>query len=976
MEIIKITSDKIYGDIDNSKILNNKITNLEFEVIDESITPQSYIETRGLQKDQLYPVEYGEDGEIIKDVSPILARNEYGERTQIPYWNPSYDTDKAIFYPKATSQDKQYHKFFNGKTSLSSSSSIKCSEIGMNIWYSSVTIKAPISKEEFPLSYRFVDVNLPVQKTHKLTLSSNHSISLNDLSAYDETQSVSIENPILINNFALVWETNESGTIQIDEKNGTLIESLIEVQSNELKEGVKNDDLYIKLIDGEKNLSNQLKKYNVSYNFDKPQNENEFSITIPIIVGWSSYGVGIQAVPKINYPDEPLDITKYDGFLKETIFESLTLQIETKSNLYKFEVKTEKLNDFVSPTKLLLEKNSYIQHENLPQIKSNYNNIVKKYENGKEIAIFSCSISDYYDLESNLAISKTSPSKPMVFKLYDKVIPFYRSGNFNSRPLGMNDDGTVKVYEVIDAQIVGDGAIFQNLVVQECGNTPPLKDATPSLIYEISNDNTYYICVGSTDKTISNIVIGSAVNGIPVEEIKYEAFSYYQGYNNIESLIISNSVKTIGLSAFMGSETLKYISLGTSLKTLSNDVFANCSGMKQIQFNSTLMNDLIVRNGIFENAGKNGEGIYVTFGKNVERVPSYLFNSTNSTNTNPKILKVVFEPNSRCESIGEYAFAYCKDLTSVEIPSSVNKIEDRAYVGLTSLSQVHIKDIAKWCDIDFENVYSSPVYYSEQIYLNGKLVEQLVIPNTVNKIKSIAFYWCVSLTSLTIPNSVTSIGSNAFSSCTALTNIIMGKNVTYIGISAFSNCRQISDVYYMGSERDWASISIESGNTYLTNATRYYYSETEPTIEGNYWHYVNGEVTVWANPNSVAMYSRIAPKPTPKRYTTEEGIGIEEYDYNTILYRYKGGESNLVLPRYLNYKQYQIGDFAFAENHTIEAISIPTSVTYIGESAFENCANLKDVYYEGTRSQWNNIYVGNGNEALLTANIHFNSFIS
>lgn len=976
MEIIKITSDKIYGNIDNSKILNNKITNLEFEVIDESIIPQSYVETRGLSKDQLYPVEYGEDGEIIKDVSPIFARNEYEERTQIPYWNPSYDTDKAIFYPKATSQDKQYHKFFNGKTSLSSSSSVKCSEIGMNIWYSSITIKAPISKEEFPLSYRFVDVNLPVQKTHKLTLAPNHSISLNDLRAYDESQSVSIEHPILINNFALVWGTNESGTIKIDEKNGTLIESLIEVNAEELSTGYTNNDLFIKLISGDKHLSNQLKKYNVEYNFDKPQNENEFSITIPIIVGWSSYGVGIQAVPNINYPDAPLDVTKYDGFLKETIFESLTLQIETKSNLYKFEVKTEKLNDFVSPTKLLLEKNSYIQHENLPQIKSHYNNIVKKYENGKEIATFSCSISDYYDLESNLVISKTSPSKPMVFKLYNKVIPFYCLDKFNNRPLGINDDGTVKVYEVIDAQIVGDGAISQNLVVQECGITPPIKDGTPSLTYEISNDENYYVCVGSTDKTISNIVIGSVINGIPVEEIAYEKFAYFQGYKNIESSIISNSVKTIGSGAFMGLKTLKHISLGTSLKTLSNHVFQDCSGMEQIQFNSTLMNDLSAHNKIFENAGKNGEGIYVTFGKNVERVPSYLFNSTNKTGTNPKILKVVFEPNSRCESIGEYAFAYCGDLTSVEIPPSVNKIEQYAFSNVSSLSQVHIKDIAKWCDIDFANVHSNPVYYSEKIYLNGKLVEQLVIPNTVNKIKSIAFYWCVSLTSLTIPNSVTSIGSNAFSSCTALTNIIMGKNVTYIGISAFSNCRQISDVYYMGSERDWASISIESGNTYLTNATRYYYSETEPTIEGNYWHYVNGEVTVWANPNSVAMYSRIAPKQTPNRYTTEEGFGVEEYDYTAILYRYKGDEAQLVLPRYINYKQYQIGDCAFAENETLEAISIPSTVTYIGDFAFSNCANLKDVYYEGTRSQWNNIYIGNGNEALLSANIHFGSFIS
>jgi hypothetical protein len=53
-------------------------------------------------------------------------------------------------------------------------------------------------------------------------------------------------------------------------------------------------------------------------------------------------------------------------------------------------------------------------------------------------------------------------------------------------------------------------------------------------------------------------------------------------------------------------------------------------------------------------------------------------------------------------------------------------------------------------------------------------------------------------------------------------------------------------VYYKGTAEEWDMINIGGSNDYLTNATRYYYSETQPTAEGNWWHYdENGEIVVW-----------------------------------------------------------------------------------------------------------------------------------
>ena len=75
-----------------------------------------------------------------------------------------------------------------------------------------------------------------------------------------------------------------------------------------------------------------------------------------------------------------------------------------------------------------------------------------------------------------------------------------------------------------------------------------------------------------------------------------------------------------------------------------------------------------------------------------------------------------------------------------------------------------------------------------------------------------------------------------------------------IGYCAFVNCDSLTSVYYKGTASDWSSISIDSGNGYLTSATRYYYSENAPALnaegtayDGNYWHYGPDGVTpvVW-----------------------------------------------------------------------------------------------------------------------------------
>lgn len=87
-------------------------------------------------------------------------------------------------------------------------------------------------------------------------------------------------------------------------------------------------------------------------------------------------------------------------------------------------------------------------------------------------------------------------------------------------------------------------------------------------------------------------------------------------------------------------------------------------------------------------------------------------------------------------------------------------------------------------------------------------------------------------------------------SCVDINVVIPSKHeglpVTYIGSDAFCSCDSLTTVYYTGTAEEWAEIEIDSYNENLTSATRYYYSETEPTTEGNFWYYNDkGEIVIW-----------------------------------------------------------------------------------------------------------------------------------
>ena len=161
-----------------------------------------------------------------------------------------------------------------------------------------------------------------------------------------------------------------------------------------------------------------------------------------------------------------------------------------------------------------------------------------------------------------------------------------------------------------------------------------------------------------------------------------------------------------------------------------------------------------------------------------------------------------------------------------------------------SLTSITVsEDNANFKDID-GNLYTKDGKTLLQ-YAIGKKGTSFTIPNGVETIGSYAFEGCDSLTSVIIGDSVTSIGFGAFWGFDSLTSIVIGDSVTFIDDYAFYGCSGLNKVYYKGNSTEWGNITIGSDNSKLTSATRYYYSESQPTSSGNYWHYVDGVPTAW-----------------------------------------------------------------------------------------------------------------------------------
>lgn len=323
-----------------------------------------------------------------------------------------------------------------------------------------------------------------------------------------------------------------------------------------------------------------------------------------------------------------------------------------------------------------------------------------------------------------------------------------------------------------------------------------------------------------------------------------------------------------------------------------------------------------------------------------------------------KLVEVVI-PNSVTD-IGGYAFSACMRLTNIVLPENLNSIGEGAFQGCENLETIHIpENVSSIGSAAFSscrglkqvNIPKSVTRIEESVFSGCENLTDITIPETVTYIGESAFRWCHNLKKVNLPNNITSIENNTFLDCGSLTDITIPKNVTDIGENAFRSCGALTKIVIPDSVKSIGGSAFEDCWN-LKSAT----IPSSVTFIGTTAFDNCDNVTIWGERGSGAeAYAN--KKGIPFRVIGEDANsgtcgenltwvldenGCLKINGTGAMFEYS---SNKQSPFYGNtdIKTVEIGegvtsigDFTFANCGNVERITIPNSVTMIGEQAFIN----------------------------------------
>ena len=360
---------------------------------------------------------------------------------------------------------------------------------------------------------------------------------------------------------------------------------------------------------------------------------------------------------------------------------------------------------------------------------------------------------------------------------------------------------------------------------------------------------------------------------------------------------------------------------------------------------------------LFEVKAKAASVSDLTFTLN-EDGKSYSVSDCNTSATGKMVIPSTYN-GLPIDTIGNYAFSGCTSLTSVTIPDSITNIGSEAFFNCTNLEAVYITDVAKWCSINFYDNYSNPLIYANNLYINGNLVTDLVIPSSVTSINWCAFEYCTSLKSVTIENGVKSINGFAFSDCTSLTSVNIPNSVTSIAGYAFQNCKNLTSITIpnsvtsIGDRAFYDCLNLNSVTIpdTLTNLGEFiiyntaYYKNSSNWVDGLLYigsNLIEAEISISGDVRIKNGTKTIASKAFYKCSNLvsvtipDTVVNLGEYTFNSC--------PNLTSVKIGN-SVTSVGNQTFYGCTSLTSIIIPDSVESIGICAFSDCTNLKSVSF-------------------------------
>ena len=467
------------------------------------------------------------------------------------------------------------------------------------------------------------------------------------------------------------------------------------------------------------------------------------------------------------------------------------------------------------------------------------------------------------------------------------------------------------------------------------------------------------------------VSLGSGITSIPSGMLKASYLkeltigcnittSQFRNFTSLKSVVMKDSVKTIGSSAFMGCTNLETVVLSKNITTINEYTFYDCKSL----------NNIFIPEGVTSIGAQAFRGCSsltdVCFGGSEVQ-----WNNVSIGELNPPLTKATIHFQS------EHEHSYTS--TTREATCTVNGVityrcacGDSYEETIPALGHNYVNGICSRCNASCFNVENgvitsydgneenivipatinnSPVTsIGVDVFKNNTTIKTITIPETITSIPKGAFEGCTGLTrvnitnldawckiefngytsnplyyaghlylngepvtSITFPDDITSVSEYAFIRCTDLTDVSIPDSVTAIGECAFRSCTNLENIRL-------------SNNLQTIGASAFYDCKKLKTI---------------TLPESVTA------------------IGKNAFMSCTSL-------DSITIPNRITV----IEDYAFYGCSALTEAHISSSVTTIGAQSFRGCSKLTDIYYDGTESQWKNVAIGEYNAPITKATVH------
>lgn len=349
-------------------------------------------------------------------------------------------------------------------------------------------------------------------------------------------------------------------------------------------------------------------------------------------------------------------------------------------------------------------------------------------------------------------------------------------------------------------------------------------------------------------------------------------------------LVLPTKLTTIDIYAFRYNKELTAVELPDSVTRLGTNVFQYCETLETVKLPESLTS---IGNYAFGNSGLKS----ITIPNSVTTLGTNVFSNCKSLES------ATLPQNSTLKKLSNNLFQNCELLDNVVIPDTYNEIGNYAFSGCKSLKTIDL---------------GSVVTFGTYVFQNCTSLEAIVIPATVKTIGNYAFNGCESLSKIVFDGNVSAlatIGNSAFVN-TALTEFTFpnssSANGISIGTTIFNGCDQLTTVHLSASVTSVTQmfigcpsvtkVTIASGSKNL--------SETGPNGMGAPLVFNLHKTAI------LASYSAVSA--APGVYTIPEGIT-------------------------------EIGAYALVNQNNITGLVLPSTLTTIGDYAFQNCRMLNNI---------------------------------